>query len=179
MSSTTRAELIAWRRLGPVVARTIRRLAGPGCDEEDLSQEVFLRFFRSIGRLREVAAMRGFLTGICVRVVRRERRGRWLRRWLRLTDDAVTPDVAAPTVEPEVRQAVTRYYAVLDRLGEQGRSLFVARHPEGLGLAEVASLHGLSISTTQRKLARAQARVALPTRGDPTLTDYLERGARR
>ena len=170
------AELLAWRRYGPGVARTLRRLAGPGCDEEDLSQEVFLRFFRSIGALREAVAVRAFLTGICMRVVRHEVRGRWLRRWLRLTDRGVMPEMAAPAVEPEMRQVVARYYALLDRLGSQARSLFVARHLEGLGLAEVASLHGLSVSTTQRKLARAQARMAALTSGDPAITEYLRRG---
>ena len=29
------AELVAWRRFAPTVARTLRRLAGPGCDEEE------------------------------------------------------------------------------------------------------------------------------------------------
>lgn len=177
------AELAAWRRFAPVVARTLRRLAGPGCDEEDLSQEVFLRFFRSFfrsaGALRDPAAVRGFLTGICVRVVRRELRGRWLRRWLRLTDRGVVPDVAAPAVDPEVRQVVARYYAILDRLSAQARSLFVARHLEGLGLAEVASLHGLSLSTTQRKLARAEARVTALVAVDPAVAEYLGKGGGR
>jgi RNA polymerase sigma-70 factor (ECF subfamily) len=173
------AELAAWRRFAPVVARTLRRLAGPGCDEEDLSQEVFLRFFRSAGALREPAAVRGFLSGICVRVVRRELRGRWLRRWLRLTDRGVVPDVAAPAVEPELRQVVARYYAILDRLSAQARSLFVARHLEGLGLAEVASWHRLSLSTTQRKLARVEAQVAALVAADPVVAQYLGSGGGR
>ena len=54
----------------------MRRLLGPDRDIEDLSQEVFLRFFAAVPRLREPEAVRSFLFGICVRVTRRERRAR-------------------------------------------------------------------------------------------------------
>src|SRR5579862_7421922 len=66
------AELEAWNRFSPGAAEMLRRLLGPGPDREDLLQEVFLRFFRRIGTLREPAAVRGFLGGICIRVVRGE-----------------------------------------------------------------------------------------------------------
>jgi RNA polymerase sigma-70 factor (ECF subfamily) len=168
------AERLAWFRFGPMVTRTLYRLAGPGCDEEDLSQEVFLRFFRKVGRLREAAAIRPYLTGICIRVVRRELRRRWLRRWLRLTSGGDVPDVPAPTADPESRQVVEHYYDVLDRLSADARSLFVARHIEGLTLAEVAALHGLSVSTAQRKLARARGRIAALAKSDPVLRAYLQ-----
>jgi RNA polymerase sigma-70 factor, ECF subfamily len=168
-----RAELIAWRRFAPHVTRTLRRLMGPGGDEEDLSQEVFLRFFRKVGGLREPSAVRGFLTGICLRVVRRELRRRWLRRWLKITDRGVVPDVAGPVEDQEAREVVRRYYQILDRVGAEERSLFVARHLEGLGLAEVAELHGISVSTTQRKLARVGERVSAMIRKDPIVSEYL------
>jgi RNA polymerase sigma-70 factor (ECF subfamily) len=174
-----RAELAAWQRYETLVSRTVRRLAGPRCDEEDLSQEVFLRFFRSIGALRDPSAMRSFVIGICIRVVRHDMRTRWLRRWLNLTDKGSVPEVVAPTADTEAREVVARFYRVLDRLSSESRSLFVARHLEGLGLAEVAELHAMSLSTAQRKLGRVQARVALLTAGDPAIAAYLERGAVR
>lgn len=170
------AERLAWFRFGPMVTRTLCRLAGPGCDEEDLSQEVFLRFFRKVGRLREPTAVRAYLTGICIRVVRREMRRRWVRRWLRLTSGGEVPEVAGPDVDPESRQVVERYYGVLDRLSADARSLFVARHIEGLTLAEVAELHGLSVSTVQRKLSRARARIAALAKSDPVLRAHLQQG---
>jgi RNA polymerase sigma-70 factor (ECF subfamily) len=168
-----RASLIAWRRFAPHVARTLRRLMGPGADEEDLSQEVFLRFFRKVHRLREPAAVRGFLTGICLRVVNRELRRRWLRRWLRLTDDGAVPDVGVPVEDQDARDVVRRYYEILGRVGIEARSLFVARHLEGLGLTEVAALHGFSVSTTQRRLARVTERISTMIRRDPIVSEYL------
>jgi DNA-directed RNA polymerase specialized sigma24 family protein len=50
----------------------------------------------------------------------------------------------------------------------------VARHIEGLTRAEVAALHGLSVSTAQRKLARARARIAALAKSDPVLCAYLQ-----
>ena len=55
---------VAWTRLHPAVDGTLRRLMGPGNDIPDIAQEVFLRFFRHVGKLRDPAALRSFLTGI-------------------------------------------------------------------------------------------------------------------
>jgi len=167
------ASFVAWRRFSPLVTRTLRRLMGPGCDEEDLGQEVFFRFFRNVPALRTPSAVRSFLLGICIRVVRQEVRRRWLRRWLRLTDRGGLPDVAAPEADQDAREVVRRYYDVLDRVGAEGRSLFVTRHIEGIGLADVAALHGMSVSTAQRKLARVTDRIAAMVRRDPVLAEYV------
>lgn len=166
------APFLAWTRLLPVVNGTLRRLMGPTSDSDDLVQEVFLRFFRTVPRLRDPAAMRSFLFGVCVRVVRAELRRRWLGRFLFLTDTGVTPDVAAPDSDPEAREAVRRYYRMLDAIGGEARSLFVTRHIEQMPLADVAAAHGLSLSTTQRRLARVTRRVTALVQSDPVLAAY-------
>jgi DNA-directed RNA polymerase specialized sigma24 family protein len=49
-----------------------------------------------------------------------------------------------------------------------------------LGLAEVAELHGLSLSTAQRRLARVAERVSAMIRKDPIVSEYLaQRGGIR
>ena len=168
------ASFAAWARLRPQVDRTLRRLMGPDAEIEDLSQEVFLRFFSSVPRLRDPGALRSFLFGICLRVTRKERRSRWLRRLLRLTTDGELPEhAAAGGPDAEVREVIRRYYRVLDRLGAEARSLFIARTIDGQSLQEVAALHGLSISTAQRRLARATRRVGALVAGDPVLLAYV------
>jgi RNA polymerase sigma-70 factor (ECF subfamily) len=163
---------VAWTRLHPVVDGTLRRLMGPGDDLADIAQEVFLRFFRQVGKLRDPAALRSFVTGICLRVVRRELRYRWLRRFLRLSATGDPPELSA-SLDVESREVLQHYYAVLGRLGAEGRSLYVARHIERLPMAEVAAHHGLSISTTQRRLGRVVRRVAAMVDADPVLAGYL------
>jgi RNA polymerase sigma-70 factor (ECF subfamily) len=171
-----RAEQEAWTRFAPGVDATLRRLLGPGHDgeREDLLQEVFIRFFRRVRTLREPAAVRGFLTGISLRVVRGELARRRARRWLRLTVTGETPEVAGGARDDEAREAVARYYRVLEQLGGRDRSLFVARTIEGLTLEEVASLHDVSVSTAQRGIGRATKRVALLVRRDPLLMNFVE-----
>jgi RNA polymerase sigma-70 factor (ECF subfamily) len=172
-----RSELRAWNRFSPGVDATLRRLLGPDGEREDLLQEVFLRFFRRIGTLREPAAVRGFLTGICLRVVRRDLTQRRARRWLHLTPTGEAPEIAGLPRDDEAREAVARYYRLLDALGGRDRSLFVARTIEGLTLDEVAALHGVSVSTAQRRIAHATGRIALLARRDPLLAGLVDKGA--
>ena len=70
-----------------------------------------------------------------------------------------------------------RYYRLLDRLSGEERSIFVARTLEGLTLEEVAAQHGVSVSTAQRRIERATARMALLVRRDPLLAAFVEGGA--
>ena len=166
------AELEAWNRFSPGAAQTLRRMLGPGPDREDLLQEVFLRFYKRIRTLREPAAVRGFLFGICLRVVQGEIASRNRRRWLHLTPTGDAPDTAVPGPDIEGRAAIARYYALLERLGKSERSIFVARTIEQLTLAEVAEAHGVSISTAQRRLARATKRIAALVRNEPALMRF-------
>jgi RNA polymerase sigma-70 factor, ECF subfamily len=172
------AELAAWSRFSSGVDVTLRRLLGPGplSDREDLLQEVFIRFFRRIGTLREPSAARAFLTGICLHVVQGEIAARRRRRWLHLTATGDAPDVASSQPDIESREAVTRYYRLLDRLAGKDRSLFVARTIEGLPLEEVAALHGVSVSTAQRRIAHATERIAKLARRDPVLMTLADGG---
>lgn len=168
------APYLAWSHFAPFVRGSLRRLLGPGVDEDDLSQEVFLRFFPSVRRLRDLEAIRGFLFGVCVRVGRKELRRRWLRRWLRLTPEGVLPE-PKPELDPsdgDAPEVLGRYYAILDRVGGQARSLYVTRYIQDLDLVEVARLHGLSLSTTQRKLARITKRIEAMVRLDPLLAEF-------
>jgi RNA polymerase sigma-70 factor, ECF subfamily len=171
------ATFVAWTRLHGLAVGTLRRLVGPGSDVDDLTQEVFLRFFRQVPKLRDPKALRSFLIGICLRVVRGEMRQRWLGRFLHLTDSGESPEIAPSRRDgdsaSDAREIVRRYYAILARLSAEERSLYVARHVERLPLADVAALHGLSDSTARRRLLRVARRVSAMVDRDPALAGYL------
>jgi RNA polymerase sigma-70 factor, ECF subfamily len=175
---TPGSDRAAWIRFRPIVEGTLRRSMGPEGEVSDLAQEVFLRFFQGVHRLRDASAVRGFLIGISLRVVGAELRKRWFRRFLRLTPNGESPEQEV-RVDLESREVLRRYYAVLERIGGQGRSLFVARQIEELPMADVAAMHGLSISTTQRRLRRVVRRVAAMVDADPVLAAYLDHIAPR
>jgi RNA polymerase sigma-70 factor, ECF subfamily len=167
-----RAELAAWNRFAVGVDQTLRRLLGPGPDREDLLQEVFIRFFRRVGSLREPTAVRGFLTGICIHVVHGEIARRKRKRWLSLTPTGDMPELATSFPDLDNREAVTRYYHLVDRLGGKDRSFFVSRPIAGMTLAEVAVAHDVSVSTAQRRINRATKRIAALVRRDPMLARF-------
>jgi RNA polymerase sigma-70 factor (ECF subfamily) len=167
------AAAIAWDRYAGLVRGLLRRSMGPDADVADAVQDVFLRFFSQIGGLRDPAALRPFLIGITLHVAGSALRRRRVRRWLRLTDDGLLPDHAAPGDDPEARAALRRLYALLDRLDDDGRLVFVLRHLEGLELTEVAAALGTSLATAKRRLAKVTARVEAMIAGDPVLAEYV------
>jgi len=173
------AELAAWNRFATGVDQTLRRLLGPGPDREDLLQEVFIRFYRRVGTLREPSAVRAFLTGICIHVVRGEIGRRQRRRWLSLTPTGDMPEPSPSFPDLEGREAVTRYYRLVDKLGGKDRSFFVSRTLEGMTLDEVAVAHDVSVSTAQRRINRATKRIAALVRRDPTLARFAYGEAQR
>jgi RNA polymerase sigma-70 factor (ECF subfamily) len=171
------APRVLWRRFAPLVFRILRRTLGPGPDVEDLVQDIFLCVFDKVAGLREPTALRQFVLSITAITARGEIRRRWMRRWSRLAskEDACAEPVF--DVDLDSREALRRFYGVLDRLKADDRTLFVLRFMEGLCLRDVAAACGLSLATTKRRLVRARSRVRLLVERDPLLCDYMTRDA--
>jgi RNA polymerase sigma-70 factor (ECF subfamily) len=163
-----------WRRFSPMVFRMLRRALGPGHDVEDLAQEVFLCVFEKVTTLREPKALKAFVISITVLTTRSELRRLWVRRWTRLSRKGDATSKAVVHLDTDAREALARFYAMLDRINAQDRTLFVLRFMEGLGLLEVAAASGLSLATTKRRLARVWAKVILLVERDPILAQYVD-----
>jgi RNA polymerase sigma-70 factor (ECF subfamily) len=148
----------AWRHFVPFVRRVLGKLVHGGRDVEDLTQEVFERFFRKIDELRNPDAVRAFLYGVALRVAKKEHRYRWLRRDLQVGWDSM--DVPAEGagdggLDSDDREAARRLLQHLGTLSSEHRSLIVARYVEGMELEEVALAHGMAFNTMRRRLERA------------------------
>jgi RNA polymerase sigma-70 factor (ECF subfamily) len=170
-----RAPARLWDRYAQLVRRILQRTLGPSVDVEDALQDVFLRFFRDLGSLREPSALRSFLIGITLHVATSELRRRRARRWLMLSDDGALPEPAS-LGDPdfaEQRQAIDALYQVLDRVDTGRRLVFVLRYVEGLELAELALVLGCSLATTKRRVADAAQRICLLASRDPRLSSYV------
>jgi RNA polymerase sigma-70 factor (ECF subfamily) len=173
MARDDRAAAEAWHQYLPLVSGFLRRFFGPRCDRQDLCQEVFLRFFKRIGELRDPAALRGFLISICLGVARNELRRMRVRRWMGLTPSGELPDVPVAAADVQAREAVHHLYAVLERVSAEDRSLFLTRYVEKMEIVEIARVHGLSFGTAKRRLARATRRVSAKLGRDPLLAGYV------
>jgi RNA polymerase sigma-70 factor, ECF subfamily len=122
--------------------------------------------------LREPKALKAFVISVTVLTTRHELRRRWVRRWVRLSGKTDAAELEVVTPDTDAREALARFYKILDRVNTTDRTAFVLRFMEGLELAEVATALGLSLATTKRRLARVWARVILLVERDPVLVEY-------
>jgi RNA polymerase sigma-70 factor (ECF subfamily) len=171
-----RAATLVWNRYSSLVRGVLYRSVGPGHDVEDLLQDVFIGFFKNVGTLRDPSSLRPFLVGIALRTAHTSLRKRRVRRWLRLSDDGVVPEVPTTDGDPRTREAVSRLYTILDRLPDRERLAFVLRHAEGHELTETAELLGVSLATVKRMLQRAEAHVQGSAQKDDLLREWTDGG---
>jgi len=170
------APRLVWRRFRPLVFGILKRTLGPRQDTEDLAQEIFLCLFEKVSTLRDPTVLRKFIVSITVITVRGERRRQRVHRRSRSEWKADARKRAAVHVDIESREALRRFYRVLDRLSPGDRTLFIWRFIEELSLLQVAEASGLSLATIKRQLTRIFSRFRLLAERDPVLCDYLSKG---
>ena len=88
---------------------------------------------------------------------------------MRLSGKTDAAELEIVTPDTDAREALARFYKILDRVNATDRAAFVLRFMEGLELTEVAAALKLSLATTKRRLARVWARVLLLVERDPVL----------
>jgi RNA polymerase sigma-70 factor (ECF subfamily) len=169
-----RAHAIIWKRYSSQVRSKLLRRLGPH-DLDDRVQEVFVRLFEQLLRLREPSALRGFLMGIAIRMTCAELRQRRRSR-LCLTAKGEVPEARTLTATVDHTpdcEAVWRLEAILGRLAPRSRRLFVLRFVERRDLIDVAAAMHISVATAKRHLARTSAQVTAMVEREPALADYL------
>ena len=169
------AARVVWQRYSPLVRRMLARSLGPGRDVEDSLQEVFLCLFNKVSELRNPAALRAFIVSIAIRTLRHEIRRRKLRSWLRLDGNVAVEDLRAVNPDPDAREALIRFYALLDRINTRDRSVFVLHVIEGMDIEAIAEALEVSVPTIRRCFARARERISLLAGRDPMLVDYVSK----
>lgn len=156
-------EALYRRHIGAVYGR-VRRLLGNSADAEDVTQDTFACAFEIWGQLREPAQVKAWLLQIAVRKVYRRFRKRKLLRALgldRSVDDLSLADDASTEASGEARAELAVLDRVLKELPVAERLAWMLRHVEGLKLEEVAANCECSLATAKRRIAAAQARVAV------------------
>ena len=148
-----------WFRFAPMVYGLFRRALGRQYDHEDLTQEVFLRVFRTLHSIEKVSAISSFVYSVAVRVVSQEiRRFAWRRR---ITEEvaAVSTCSTASPADFEVRETLLYIQETLDRMRDKYRATFILRYVDGMGLEQIALGLGISETTVKRYLAKALASI--------------------
>jgi RNA polymerase sigma-70 factor (ECF subfamily) len=163
------------RHAGSVLG-LVYRLLGREADSEDIVQEVFIYAFSSIDKLREPAALKGWLLGVAAGKVRALLRRRRRQRWLHLLPHEELSELPAEASDPHT-ELLREVYGVLDQLSPDDRIPIVLRRIEGLSIDDAAKLCGLSTSTFKRRLTRGEARFLARAKKRPALAGWLTGGA--
>jgi RNA polymerase sigma-70 factor (ECF subfamily) len=169
------AATAVYRKHGRMVFRFLDRALGLSGEAEDLTQEVFLQVFSKVRDLRDPGALKSFVFSVAVRVLKWELRSRRTRRFFLVLGFDPFPEPTVSEIDAESRQAISRLYAILDRLRVQERIAFVLRHVEQLKLEEIGDALGVSLATVKRRLERATKVVSREMEQDPTLAPYTKK----
>lgn len=149
-----------FRAYSGYVASVALRLMGRDDDVDDVVQEVFVVSIKGVDRLRDSAAIKGWLATVAVRVARRKLRVRKLWSMVGLDEPgAGVAECVAPGASPEDRAMLSRVYAALEDLPVDERIAWTLRHVEGEQLEAVAKLSGCSLATAKRRIAAAHEKL--------------------
>lgn len=141
-------------------------LLGDPEEARDLSQEVFLRVFRTIGRFRGHSALRTWIYRIVINQARNRQRW-WKRRHraehvsldehLEQFGDASTP-VERTTPDRVFRQKelASQIWQALESLPFEQRTAIILREIDGLSYDEIAFSLDVAVGTVKSRLTRAR-----------------------
>jgi RNA polymerase sigma-70 factor (ECF subfamily) len=149
------------------VLGTIARLINQPDDVEDVGQEVFVRVYYSLGRLRTPEVFEPWLYRMTVNAAYdylRKRKRRPERRMSDLSDQQMSQaDAAMGMVQDGEQRQRTGIREKLDELlvgvSEEDRILLVLKEVEGLSLKELEGVYHVSVNALKVRLFRARQRV--------------------
>jgi RNA polymerase sigma-70 factor (ECF subfamily) len=141
-------------------------LLGDRDEALDLSQEVFLRVFRTISSFRGQSALRTWIYRIAINQARN--RQRWWRRRRRADQVQLEQyvldhgelrqpgDVDSPDRAFTRKEMAARLWAALDGLPFDQRTVIVLREIDGLSYEDIADSLDVAVGTVKSRLTRAR-----------------------
>jgi RNA polymerase sigma-70 factor (ECF subfamily) len=142
------------------VAATVTGILGNGPEVDDIGQETFAQFFRSLGRFRGDSQIGTYITRIAINLSLNElkRRKRYARFFAEDLPEGV--DVSASRRDQESAADIKRIvWDGLHELSPKFKSVIVLRLIDGYSTSETASLLNVAQGTVLSRLARAQAKL--------------------
>ena len=140
----------------PEVLAYLRRLAVPGLDPEDLTQDVMERALRYEHTYDPARALLPWLRRVALRVALDARRAA-ARRPAGLEDEPLDGASADAASDALSRQDELR--RLLETLRPDERALLLAVHRDGRSLADLAREGGVPVGTLKARLHRARRRL--------------------
>jgi RNA polymerase sigma-70 factor (ECF subfamily) len=139
----------------PTVYGLCVRLLTHRHDAEDVTQEVFLRVFRSLHRWDSSRPLKPWIMGIAVNRCRT-----WLAQKVRRPELAdYLQDVVAAPLADDSAELLAEIHAALKDLRPEFREVFVLFHEHGQAYEDIAQTLGCPLGTVKTWLHRARQEV--------------------
>jgi RNA polymerase sigma-70 factor (ECF subfamily) len=155
-------------------------MVGNAVDAEDISQEVFLKVFRSFATFRKGAKLSSWLYRVTYNAsIDHIRRKKFVPEPVgdevlesRSRDGAgfpsgASPDPAQSAVSSQLQARIAR---ALEKVSPQEKAVFLLRHYDDLMLKDIASSLGLSIGSVKSYLFRAVRKLQKELGGSPLIS---------
>ena len=138
---------------------SLRRLGVPEADALDSTQKVFLTAHVKLPEFEGRSSLRTWLFGICQRVASDYRRSAPVRR--EVVTDVTELDVASHAADDlaakaETQQRAAMAEAILNKLSDEQRVVFVLFELDEQSGQEIAELLGISLGTVRSRLRLAR-----------------------
>jgi len=142
------------------VAGTVIGMLGSGDDADDVGQEVFIRFYRSLNRFRNESGLGTYLTRIAINLSLNEIK-RQKRISSRIINDATQLPLEDKSGEDKEQANDTKevVHKALQQLEPKFRSVVILRMLHGYSTKETASILKLPSGTILSRLSRAQEKL--------------------
>lgn len=137
-------------------------MVGPGDEADDIGQEVFIRFYKSMHRFRGEAALGTYLTQIAINLSLNALKKRKRRRIFQLfseQEDSIEWKLASDHLTENQRADQMLVHQALQQLSPTFRSVIVLRMLDGYSTKEVAQMLDLPTGTVLSRLARGQKKL--------------------
>lgn len=141
-----------------LVLATAFRLLGSLPDAQDISQEVFLKLYRNLGKVGAEATIAGWLYRVTANACHDLRRRKQPAAPMEFVEDlrAGGADPQQAAAEAERRRVLEMSLRILP---EKERAALVLRDLEGLSTEEVARVLGSSEATVRSQISKARVKV--------------------
>jgi len=160
-------------RYESVVAATVIGMLGNNADADDVGQETFVRFYRSLGKFRGDAKLSTYLTRIAINLsldaLRRQQRNR-LKFWVPPEEDNLPAELTIDTsgdIDANDRHEIVRN--AVRSLDPKHRAVVVLRMLQGYSTKETAAMLKVPPGTVLSRLSRAEDK--LKTILEPLMKD--------
>jgi RNA polymerase sigma-70 factor (ECF subfamily) len=172
----------------PIYSLVARTIPNPA-DAADLTQEIFIKVFRGIGKFHGDASLRTWMYRIALHEASNQRRwwSRHSQREITIETEVAGPDDGegvclkdtladrgdTPFDTAAHREVSSRVEAELRLVPEPYRSVLILRDIEGFSYEEIAEILATSLGTVKSRLMRGRAQLR------QRLTPYVEAARRK